>query len=71
VTSRKGRYEWVVFGVRTTTGIALPLETGGLQRLLLYGSISRDNAGRFYVGGWASTGAGGQRPVVLQIGAGS
>ena len=71
VTSRKGRYEWVVFEVRTTTGIALPLETGGLQRLLLYGSISRDNAGRFYVGGWASTGAGGQRPVVLQIGAGS
>lgn len=71
VAHRAARYEWVVFELRTRAAIAQPLETGGLQKLLLYGSISRDNAGRFYVGGWASAGAGGQRPVVLQIAAGS
>jgi hypothetical protein len=35
--------------------------------VLLYGSVSRDNAGRFYVGGWAEGSTGGQRPLVLQI----
>jgi hypothetical protein len=71
VTSRGSRFEWVVFELVTGTSAAFPLDTKNLQKLLLYGSISRDNAGRFYVGGWASNDVGAQRPVVLQIASGS
>ena len=67
VAQRSGRYEWVVFELNTRVSAAIPVDTKNLERLLLYGSISRDDAGRFYVGGWASAGSGNQRPVVLQL----
>lgn len=67
VTQRSGRYEWVVFELHSRVSAAFPLDTENLGKLLLYGSISRDDAGRFYVGGWASRMSGGQRPVVLQL----
>jgi hypothetical protein len=67
VTQRAGRYEWVVFDLTTGISFAFPLDTKGLRNVLLYGSVSRDNTGRFYVAGWASGPTGGQRPLVLQI----
>jgi len=67
VTQRAGRYEWVVFDVATSISFAFPLDTEDLRKVLLYGSVTRDNAGRFYVGGWAEGSTGGQRPLVLQI----
>jgi outer membrane protein assembly factor BamB len=67
VTRRAGRYEWVVFDLATGISSAFPLDTKDLRDVLLYGSVSRDNAGHFYVGGWASGPTGGQRPLVLQI----
>jgi hypothetical protein len=67
VTQRAGRYEWVVFDVATSISFAFPLDTKDLRKVLLYGSVTRDNAGRFYVGGWAEGSTGGQRPLVLQI----
>jgi hypothetical protein len=68
VTRREGRFEWVVFELTTRVSAAFPLDTRDLQRLQLYGSISRGNDGRAYVGGWAAGQKGtGQRPVVLQI----
>ena len=69
MTSRANRFEWVVFELTTGISAAFPLDTKGLQKVLLYGSISRDNAGRFYVGGWARDDTGAQRPLVLQLGA--
>jgi hypothetical protein len=42
------------------------LDTKGLKNVLLYGSVTRDDAGRFYVGGWTSR-DGGEKPLVLQI----
>lgn len=70
VAQRSGGFDWVVFELTTGVSAAFPLDTKDLQRVLLYGSISRDNAGRFYVGGWAGDGTGNQRPLVLQIAAG-
>jgi hypothetical protein len=70
VTSRDNQFEWVVFELAAGVSAAFPLDTKGLQKVLLYGSISRDNAGHFYVGGWASSGTGAQRPLVLQIATG-
>jgi len=67
VTQRGGRYDWAVFELKTRTAVATPIDTKGLQGVLLYGSISRDNAGRFYVVGWAANPTGGYRPLVLQV----
>jgi len=67
VTQRGGTYQWVVFELKTRIAGAFPLDTKGLQSVLLYGSVTRDNAGRAYVVGWASRGASGLRPLVLQI----
>ena len=60
-------HEWVIFDLQTRRAVAFPLDTKNLRDVLLYGSVSRDNAGRFYLGGWTATDAGGQRPVVLQV----
>ena len=66
VTQRKGRYEWVVLELTTRIAGAFPLDTKGLKDVLLYGSMARDDAGRFYVGGWTSR-DGGMKPLVMQI----
>jgi hypothetical protein len=66
VTQRAGRFQWVVFDLVTGIAGAFPLDTKGLKNVLLYGSVTRDDAGRFYVGGWTSR-DGGEKPLVLQI----
>ena len=67
VVARRNRFEWVVYELRSRIGFARPLDTLGLRNVLLYGSVSRDDAGRMYVAGWAANGRGGQRPLVLQL----
>lgn len=67
VARRSGRYQWVVFELITGISAAFPLDTKSLEKLLLYGSISRDDQGQCYVGGWAAADSGGQRPIVLQL----
>jgi hypothetical protein len=69
VARRADRFEWVVYELNSRISGAYPLDTGGLERVLLYGSISRDNAGRAYLVGWAADATGGQRPLVLRVGA--
>ena len=67
VARRGSSFEWVVSELGTRVSAAFPLNTRGLAGILLYGSISKDNAGRLYVVGWASRGGGGKRPLVLQV----
>lgn len=67
VTQRGQRFEWVTFDTQTKKSVAYPVDTKGHKDVLLYGSMARDNAGRFYLGGWASNGKGGQRPLLLQV----
>jgi hypothetical protein len=69
VTQRARRFEWVVFDLQTRRSTAHLLDTKNLKNVLLYGSVGRDNAGRFYVGGWSTNPAGGERPLLLQVGA--
>ncbi len=69
VAQRRNQFDWVVFELSTGIAAAYPFDTKGLEKVLLYGSITRDNLGRAYLVGWASNGAGGQRPLALQIGA--
>jgi hypothetical protein len=67
IAHRGERYEWVVYDLESRFSSAFMLDTGRLKNVLLHGSVSRDNAGRFYVGGWASGPTGNPRPLVLQI----
>ena len=67
VAQRGQKFEWVVAELRTRSSAAFPVDTQGLKDVLLYGSISRDDAGRAYLGGWAADRSGTPRPLVLQI----
>ncbi len=60
-------FQWVAAELATGASAAFSLDLHGRDKVLLYGSVSRDNAGRAYVGGWAADGIGGQRPLLLQI----
>jgi hypothetical protein len=73
VGRRRVEFEWIVSDLSAGLSLSFPLDTKGLRKVLLYGSIARDNAGRVYVGGWAENEAspGRQRPLVLQIDPGS
>ncbi len=67
VSRRGSSFEWVVSELGSRVSAAFPLDTRGLTGILLYGSISKDNAGRLYVVGWASRNGDGKRPLVLQV----
>ncbi|WP_162911102.1 hypothetical protein [Azohydromonas sediminis] len=67
VIHARGGFQWAAAEPSTGVASAFPLELRGLEKVLLYGSVSRDNAGRAYVGGWAANGLGGQRPLLLQL----
>ena len=58
----QGEFEWVVHDLDTGLAGAFRFEASFLPKLLLYGSVTRDDDGRFYVGGWSDG-----RPVVLQV----
>ena len=64
---RSGAFEWIVYEMRTQLSRAFPLDTKGLKDVLLYGSITRDDAGRVYLGGWAADANGSYRPLFLQV----
>ena len=67
VAQRGSGFEWVTAELRTRLSAAFPLDTKGLRGVLLYGSITRDDAGRAYLAGWASDAKSTQRPLVLQV----
>lgn len=55
------RYEWVIFNLNSKQTTAKPLEfpaPPGVRDMLVYGSITRDDAGRCYVGGCGTKGDG-------------
>lgn len=60
-------FTWVERDLATGVAASFPLDIGSLQDVLLYGSISRDNAGRAYVVGWAANSKGNSRPLSLQL----
>ncbi len=66
VQGREG-FKWVAAEPATGVAAEFALDLRGLDKVLLYGSVNRDHAGRAYLGGWAADGLGGQRPLVLQI----
>jgi hypothetical protein len=67
IARRGERYEWIVFDLASRTSKAFAFDTHDVSGPLLYGSITRDNSGRCYVGGWQSTASGGHRPLLIQV----
>lgn len=67
IARRGERYEWVVFDLALRKSRAFAFDTHEVSGPLLYGSITRDDAGRCYVGGWQSTAGGGHRPLLIQV----
>jgi hypothetical protein len=67
ITHRNNRHEWVVYDLESRFSSAFAFDTGSRQYVPLFGSVSRDNAGRFYVGGRGSGPTGNAKPLALQI----
>lgn len=67
VVQRGTRFDWVERDPVRGGADSRPLDTRALSGLLLYGSMTRDDEGRFYVVGRADAEGGGHRPVVLQL----
>ena len=66
-SSKKG-YEWIIYELQTRFGVAYKLDTGSLTSSLLYGTLTKDDAGNFYLVGRAGkTDGEGFRPVLLVI----
>jgi len=60
-------FDWVFYDLEARQGVPVPFVASGydepsLRSALLYGSVTRDNAGRFYV-----VGTRGGRPLALQV----
>jgi len=66
ISSQATGYEWTVADIRAGVSIPFPVDTKSLTSVLLYGSVTRDNAGRAYAVGWHGI-ARGKGPLVLQI----
>jgi len=71
VARRQYKYEWVVFDVQARLARAFPFAVHGLKNVLIYGSITRDNTGNFYVGGWARGEDRRLRPLLMQVSVGN
>jgi hypothetical protein len=65
VASANAGFQWVVYDLQTREGRAQPLPFEGQD--LLYGSSTRDDAGRFYVVGRQKKLPSGSKPILLQV----
>jgi hypothetical protein len=66
VTQRGSRFDWVVYELITRSSTATTLDTGALGGALLYGSVTRDDAGGSYLVGWAEASMGSPVPLALR-----
>lgn len=70
VARRDGRFDWVRRDLLSGRSAAWPIDLGGRREVLLYGSMTTDDAGRRYVAGWQASDDGGHRPLLLGMAAG-
>ncbi len=67
ITQRGGRFEWVRRALPSWRSDAAPIDLGTRKGVLLYGSMTTDDAGRCYVAGWQAAGGGGHRPLLMRV----
>lgn len=66
VVQRGSRFDWVERDIGRRNAFAAEIDTSRWPKLLLYGSVTRDDAGRCYVVGRTGT-KDGNRPLVLAV----
>jgi len=71
VAQRYDGFDWVAMDLRAGRASATRIDLGTRRDVLLYGSMTRDDAGGCYVAGWQAADGGGHRPLVLRILAGA
>jgi len=66
---RKQEYDWLVYDLQTNSSTIVPFNfEGSRDRLLLYGSVTRDHDGNFYVTGrHYIQGRNRPKPLLLQL----
>ena len=69
---RRRRYEWVVYDLKSRKSRAMPLEINRGKSLwhsmtMLFGSVTRDGAGNFYVTGKEPVWGGASTPILLKV----
>ncbi len=69
VAQRDGRFDWVRRDLLSGRSAASPIDLGRRREVLLYGSMTTDDAGRRYVAGWQAADDGGHRPLLLRMAA--
>lgn len=62
-----GRHEWLVFDLARRTATRAPLDIDPGEGLLLYGSLTRDDAGGFWLAGRRSLPGHTYRPLLLRL----
>jgi len=72
LAERYGRYDWVIYDLELRQSAVVAFTLRGPKplwhrRTLLYGSVVRDKAGNFYVGGMAPREDEGFEPILLQV----
>lgn len=67
VAQRNGRFDWVRRDVRSGRTESAPIDLGHRKDVLLYGSMTADDAGACYVAGWQAADGGGHRPLLMRI----
>lgn len=66
VVQRGSRFDWVERDIGRRSAFAAEIDTSRWPKLLLYGSVTRDDAGRCYVVGRTGT-KDGNRPLVIAV----
>jgi hypothetical protein len=67
-TSVQGGFEWITYDLERKKSTAQMVDLFGMKNVLLYGSMTTDSRGRFYLVGWEqSPTGGGQQPLVVQV----
>jgi len=68
VSRKNNQYQWTLHDLVSNISVNYPLELKGYRDLLLYGSLTKDDQGNFYLGGWvAIPNSKRHRPLLLQL----
>lgn len=64
----KKAYEWIVYDLTSGLSVNKKLDLSMLNKPLIYGSLTKDDFGEFYVGGWSKVlNTTEYRPVFLKV----
>ena len=65
--ANNGKYEWITYETSINLSYSKDLPLANIKDPLLYGSVTRDNHGAFYVVGWQKANTAQYSPLLLRI----